>query len=111
MNDQISKTKFLTTNAFKELDLFSSQLKTTVTLTPNSSNEATHHDPFISQTFNFLQSKAKALFLGSMPDEEGDFNNSSSSRNNEESEFLYFPFSPIPKFKENELEVSDFILR
>lgn len=109
MNDKIPKHKLLTTNLFKtsmDFDIFPSQLKTTVTLSTCNNNNPT---TLIHQSFNFIQSKANALYLGSMPDEE-DLDSYNLTRSNEESGFLYYPGSPVPTFKANDLIVSNLSL-
>lgn len=108
MNDKIPQHKVLPINLFKtslDLDQFPSQFKTTVTLSPCNNNSTT----FLHQSFNFLQSKANALYLGAMPDEE-DFDTFNLNRSNEESGFLYYPGPPVPTFKESEFEGSDLSL-
>ena len=114
MNEQCSKAKLLGSNGLKELDLFSSsQFHTTLTLTPCVNNDvaSTILNQFINHSFNFIQSKQKALFLGSMPDVEEEHNNNNSYSSNEDSGYIYYPCSPILRFKENKFEVSDFSLR
>ena len=115
MNEQCSKAKLLGSNGLKELDLFSSsQFHTTLTLTPCVNNDvaSTILNQFINHSFNFIQSKKQALFLGSMPDaEESELDSNNSYSSNEDSEYIYYPCSPIHRFKENKFEVSDFSLR
>ena len=112
MNDQISKAKFLPSGGLKELELLSSsQFKTTLTLTTCINNETAIFNQFIHHSFNFLQSKQKALFLGSMPDVEEELDNYKSYTSNEESGYMYYACSPVHRFKENKFEVSDFSLR
>ena len=113
MTEQCSKAKFLGSNGLKDIELFSSsQFKTTITLTPCVNNVTTTIlNQFINHSFNFIQSKKQALFLGSMPDVEEEHNNNNSYSSNEDSEYIYYPCSPIHRFKENKFEVSDFSLR
>lgn len=108
MNEQLPNNKLLTTNLFKtsmDLDNFPSQIKTTVTLSLCNKNTST----FIHQSFNFIKSKSNALYLGSMPDED-EFYNYNLNGSNEESGFIFYPNSPVPTFKENDLIVSDLSL-
>lgn len=114
MTEQCSKAKFLGSNGLKDIELFSSsQFKTTITLTPCVNNVTTTIlNQFINHSFNFIQSKKQALFLGSMPDaEESELDSNNSYSSNEDSEYIYYPCSPIHRFKENKFEVSDFSLR
>lgn len=111
MSQQRTSTQFLSSISIKNTLNFSNICEQGKVANCNSCCYSTEcSTPFNGTTFNsdFLLSKLRVLDDNSMPDSSSDLDDSTIS--NEESGYLYFPGSPVHKFKRMDSKISDLAL-
>lgn len=91
-------------NDFEVLNI---KIKTSASLTKSEINI----NKLFEQNYDFLISKAMALYEGAMPDEVNDNTKFSSSQSKDNVEILDFPRSPVITYKDNYFVGSNLSLR